>query len=30
VIWEWVGPATRAVVWPASLATSPIVPLIPR
>jgi branched-chain amino acid transport system substrate-binding protein len=30
VIWEWVRPATRAVVWPTSLATSPIVPLIPR
>lgn len=27
VIWEWVEPGTRAVVWPPELATSPIVPL---
>jgi hypothetical protein len=25
VIWEWVAPATRAVVWPAAYATSAIV-----
>ena len=27
VIWEWVEPGTRAVVWPPELATSPILPL---
>jgi len=27
VIWEWVDPGTRAVVWPPELATSPILPL---
>lgn len=27
VIWEWVRPETRAIVWPPALATSPIVPL---
>lgn len=27
VIWEWVAPETRAVVWPPELATSPIKPL---
>ena len=30
VIWEWVRPETRAVVWPPALASSPIVPLRPR
>jgi hypothetical protein len=25
VIWEWVAPGTRAVVWPKAYATSPIV-----
>jgi len=30
VIWEWVRPGTRAVVWPLALADSPIVPLTPR
>ena len=27
VIWEWVSVNTRAIVWPPSLATSPIVPI---
>ena len=27
VIWEWVKPRTRAIVWPPTYATSPIVPL---
>ncbi len=27
VIWEWVKPRTRAIVWPRIYATSPIVPL---
>lgn len=27
VVWEWVRPETRAIVWPPELATSPIVPL---
>jgi len=27
VIWEWVKPATREVVWPRTFATSPIIPL---
>ena len=27
VIWEWVAPRTRAVVWPPALATHPIVAL---
>ena len=27
VIWEWVGPGTRAVVWPPAFATHPIVTL---
>jgi hypothetical protein len=27
VIWEWVAPNTRAVVWPPSFATHPIVAL---
>ena len=27
VIWEWVAPKTRAVVWPAAFATHPIVVL---
>jgi branched-chain amino acid transport system substrate-binding protein len=30
VIWEWVKPETRAVVWPPALATSALVPLVPR
>jgi branched-chain amino acid transport system substrate-binding protein len=30
VIWEWVEPFTRAVVWPPSRADSPVIPLIPR
>jgi branched-chain amino acid transport system substrate-binding protein len=30
VIWEWVEPYTRAVVWPRSRADSPVIPLIPR
>ncbi len=25
VIWEWIGPGTRAVVWPPAFATHPIV-----
>jgi hypothetical protein len=27
VIWQWVAPQTRAIVWPAELATSDIFPL---
>jgi branched-chain amino acid transport system substrate-binding protein len=27
VIWEWVAPGTRAVVWPPAFATDPVVPL---
>ena len=27
VIWEWVAPRTRAVVWPPSLATQAVIPL---
>jgi branched-chain amino acid transport system substrate-binding protein len=27
VIWEWVKPRTRAVVWPRTYATSPIITL---
>jgi hypothetical protein len=27
VIWEWVAPRTRAVVWPPAMATHPIVPM---
>ena len=27
VIWEWVAPRTRAVVWPPSLATQEVIPL---
>lgn len=27
VIWEWVRPAVREVVWPPAFATSPVVPL---
>lgn len=27
VIWEWVAPRTRAVVWPPALATQEVVPL---
>lgn len=27
VIWEWVKPRTRAVVWPPTFATSPVVPI---
>ena len=27
VIWEWIGPGQRAVVWPQAFATHPVVPL---
>jgi branched-chain amino acid transport system substrate-binding protein len=27
VIWEWVRPRVRAIVWPPAFATSPIIPL---
>jgi branched-chain amino acid transport system substrate-binding protein len=30
VIWEWVAPGVRAVVWPPAFATHPLVPLRPR
>lgn len=30
VIWEWVRPRVRAIVWPPAFATSTIVPLRPR
>jgi hypothetical protein len=30
VIWEWVRPRVRAIVWPPAFATSSIVPLKPR
>jgi hypothetical protein len=29
VIWEWVAPGQRAIVWPKPFATQPLVPLTP-
>lgn len=29
VVWEWVAPGQRAVVWPPGFATHPLVPLTP-